>query len=101
MSTIEKPKTQREMIDQLWFAVVGSNGDGIAAVTRRNSRDIQEIKEILPTLQTRADACEDDEKIEKKNERRRVRQSDVIQWAIMAGVAILVGIPAWLEYLGG
>jgi len=25
----EKPKTQRETIDQLWYAVIGTNGDGL------------------------------------------------------------------------
>ena len=97
MGTIEKPKTQREMIDQLWFAVVGSNGDGIAAVTRRNSRDIQEIKEKLPTFQTHDEAVMEEE----TNERRRIRKHDVIQWAVMALIALLVGVPAWLEYIGG
>lgn len=55
MSKIPKPATQREMIEQLWYAVLGSNGDGIAAVTRRNSEDIGEIRQVLPTLQTKAE----------------------------------------------
>ena len=24
-----KPQTQKEMIDQLWYAVIGTNGDGL------------------------------------------------------------------------
>jgi hypothetical protein len=35
------------MIYQLWFAVIGSNGDGIASITKRNSREIEELKESL------------------------------------------------------
>lgn len=28
---MEKPKTQKETIDQLWYAVIGTNGHGLTA----------------------------------------------------------------------
>jgi hypothetical protein len=30
MATTEKPRTQREMLEQLWYAVIGTNSDGIS-----------------------------------------------------------------------
>lgn len=35
MALREKPSTQRETVDQLWYAIIGTNGDGMAERLRR------------------------------------------------------------------
>lgn len=35
VSTIEKPSTQKEMTEQLWYAVIGSNGEGLSSRVAR------------------------------------------------------------------
>lgn len=58
MSGLKRPETQKEMLYQVWFAVIGSNGDGIASITRKNREDIEEIKESTNTfLRTREATC--------------------------------------------
>ena len=58
MGALEKPATQKEMLYQVWYAVIGSNGDGIASITRKNREDIEEIKESTNTfLRTREATC--------------------------------------------
>jgi len=37
---MEKPKTQKEQIDQLWMLIIGSNGDGL-------KNDLREIKSCM------------------------------------------------------
>ena len=45
----EKPKTQREMLHQLWDAIIGTNGKGLAQRWERFE------EQILPTLVTHDD----------------------------------------------
>ena len=44
MSASPKPNTNEEMLEQLWYAVIGSNGDGIASRLRRVEEAQHEIK---------------------------------------------------------
>lgn len=91
MSNVSKPTTQKAMVEQLWFAIVGSNGEGIASVTRRNERHIFEIKEQLPQLlprdeyeeaqQKRADA---DEAWKRYREQKRMNRITLV----VAGVTV-------------
>jgi len=53
MGRVEKPKTQKEQIDQMWMVLIGSNGDGIVEITKQNHRDIQELKSSIQHLQDR------------------------------------------------
>ena len=41
---IERPD-EKEMLYQLWYAVIGSNGGGIASQVRESRKDIEELKE--------------------------------------------------------
>jgi len=45
----EKPKTQREMLHQLWNAIIGTDGKGLAQRWKRFE------EQILPTLVTHDD----------------------------------------------
>lgn len=78
MADRRKPDTTEEMIQQIWYAVYGANGEGIAAITKRNRDDIKQIKDVLPELLTKTehiahhDACED------KERRTSWRRTDVV-----------------------
>ena len=91
MSTVPRPETAEQMIEQLWYAVIGSNGDGIAATVRRHSRDIEHIKDAIPQLLTKVehDGCHDQER------RRRWRTTDVglaVMMLIVTVVTIAVQV---------
>lgn len=45
MSAIPKPVSTDEMIHQLWFAVIGSNGDGIASRMRRVEQKVDKLEQ--------------------------------------------------------
>ena len=83
----QQPKTQREMMNQLWFAVIGSNGEGIAATVRRNEEAIGKIQRQIPTFQTIA---------ETRSKRRWARD-----WALGLAMGLLAGLPGWLVLIGG
>lgn len=73
---MDQPKTQREMIQQLWFVVLGSNGDGLAAQVKAMRTDIAELKEA-----------------------RGRRASKTLTWvATTVGGTLLVGLLALAAY---
>ena len=43
MSTVPKPATQKAMTDQLWSAVIGTNGDGLCSQVRELRKLIMQI----------------------------------------------------------
>ena len=87
MSTIPRPESTDKMIEQLWFAVIGSNGDGIASTVRRHSHELQSIADSLPLMMTRIEheGCHDQER------RARWRSTDVI---LTIGMFIVAAISA-------
>lgn len=96
----EKPKTQRAMIEQLWFVVIGSNGDGLVAMVKKaleqmgkQHEDIEKIKGTIPALWTReqhekmheqyvAEHDEKEQKIENQGERRKISRREIINYII-------------------
>jgi hypothetical protein len=76
-----KPVTQREMIDQLWFAVIGANSEGIAERVRRIDDRLQAVENRMPGLMTHQQhndyvaACAEDEDRER---RQKWRRTDVV-----------------------
>jgi hypothetical protein len=42
MATPTKPETTKEAVDQLWYAIIGSNGDGMAERLRRVEKKFEE-----------------------------------------------------------
>lgn len=66
MSAVPRPETTDEMIHQLWFAVIGSNGDGIASRMRRVEDKVikLEASDIEYQLQ-RAASCPNLEQLQK------------------------------------
>ena len=49
-----KPATQREMLYQLWFAVIGSNGDGLASQVRDINTWIKRRPVVCPVADRRS-----------------------------------------------
>jgi Mg2+ and Co2+ transporter CorA len=67
-----RPDTTDEMVFQLWYAVIGSNGDGLASQVRAVKSKVEAIEDVLPTLMTR-DSCKAAEKErDDKQDRRKI-----------------------------
>lgn len=101
MSTIPRPGTQKEMLDQLWFAVVGSNGDGIASKVRDTHERVKAIESKLPGMVTveelerrEQERREEAEKAAKAHERRKLRPFDKWMLILTAGTMLFIGIEA-------
>ena len=78
MSVIPRPATLEDMVYQLWFAVIGSNGDGLASQVRATREEVEEIKGILPTLWTREDhECAEREYQAKDAEKEKERRENI------------------------
>jgi hypothetical protein len=54
----EKPKTQREMIDQLWYAHYGTNGDGMGSrLGKVEASQADLTKALVNFMENRANTC--------------------------------------------
>lgn len=53
MAAPARPETTDEMVYQLWFAVIGSNGDGLASQVRDTRMRVEGIEKTLPSLMTK------------------------------------------------
>ena len=98
---IDRPESMEEMVTQLWYAVVGSNGDGIAGIVRINTQHIEDIRNTLPGLQTKSDCADSIQSRTTEGEKSRFRRSDLVQWALTIFVMVAVGVPAWIGIFGG
>ena len=96
----QKPENEFEMIHQLWFAVVGSNGDGIATLVKKNSKQIEHILEILPTLQTKDECIYVQRRREETDtdfeQARKIRRNGWALTLVGAGATVAAGILAIL-----
>lgn len=88
MSSTEKPKTQKEMIDQLWFAIIGSNGEGLMGQFGSLKKDFYGLREEFHTfIISRESTCP----IKKsKNKERDGRWLHIKRWTstILFGIAV-------------
>ena len=105
----EKPKTQRAMVEQLWFVVIGSNGDGLVMLIKQalaqmvdHAKRIGKIEDLLPALWTKeqheemhaayvADQAEQKEKGRESGERRKMSRRELVNY-IVTGVLSLAAI---------
>jgi hypothetical protein len=108
MGRVEKPKTQKEQIDQMWMVLIGSNGDGIVEITKQNHRDIQELKSSIQHSQdSRFSTCPTKiwlEEMWSKSKQAKERKVDVqlvIYGLIVGLVASLPSVIAILQAGGG
>src|SRR5512136_2378460 len=65
-----RPDSTDEMVYQLWYAVIGSNGDGLASQVREVKGKVESIEGLIPSLMTRQ-ACQAVEKEKVANVERR------------------------------
>ena len=80
-----KPATQREMLYQLWFAVIGSNGDGLAS----------QVRDINTWIKKRPPVCPVSDR------RSWFTRPVVVAFAAAAGVKLFDWIPAAISALRG
>ena len=107
----EKPKTQRAMLEQLWFVVIGSNGEGVVALLKQalaqmidHATRLGKIEDLLPALWTReqhekmhAQYCKEEEEqakqAEEHGERRKMSRRELVNYivtGVLSAAAILV-----------
>lgn len=74
----KKPETLEGMVYEIWYAVWGANGDGVASIAKDNRDDIREIKDALPELLTRTEHLEYHTGCEDRDRRKKYRTTDVL-----------------------
>jgi hypothetical protein len=91
MSRPEKPHSTDEMINQLWYAIIGANSEGIAERVKAIDERLHKVEQHLPNLITydEHESCHDSER------RRKWRTTDVVLAAGMLIVGLLAAIGAF------
>lgn len=99
VSLIPKPPTQKEMVDQLWFAIIGSNGDGLATQIKDTHSRVKKLENIIPDLMTcdeydkrEAEKKKEENKERQSKERRKLRPFDRWMLILTAGTMLFIGI---------
>ena len=85
----KKPDTLEGMVYEIWYAVWGANGDGVASIAKDNREDIREIKDALPQLLTRTEHVEYHVACEDRERRKKWRTTDVV---IAGGMLLLAAV---------
>jgi hypothetical protein len=84
-----QPATQKEAINQLWNEVIGSNGDGLREIARKNRDDISDMKEDVAFIKGRVDGHMETAKPSQKTiTRRRLMEVGVVA-LVFGGLAFL------------
>ena len=84
-----RPDTTDEMVYQLWYAVIGSNGDGIASQMREVRGRVESIEGIIPNLMTRESCKAIEREGEDKKERRKIstREKAMLAATLLGSIA--------------
>lgn len=91
MSNQKQPATQREAINQLWNEVIGTNGEGLRVIARKNRDDIAYIKEDVAFIKGRVDGHMDTARPSQKTITKR-RLMEVGMVALIFGGLAFFGI---------
>jgi hypothetical protein len=67
-----RPDSLDGMVYQLWYAVIGQDGDGLSARVRKIEDDVDRIQELIPSLMTRESCMEVDKGRNDMTERRKI-----------------------------
>ena len=93
-----RPETTDEMVYQLWYAVIGSNGDGLASQVRVVKGKVEGIEGLIPSLMTR-DSCrvieregEDEKERRKISTREKAMLAATFLGSIAAVGAVIVAV---------
>lgn len=98
--SIEKPRTMKETVDAVWFALFGFNSeDGLIRGMANMKADIADIKEKVPMFWTRQDheqaheayVAEHDAKEKEAEEHGERRKVSFREW-VSIGLATLMGL---------
>ena len=55
---VEKPKTQREMLEQLWYCIIGTNGEGMAEQHKEQTARLGNLEtKVANHIATRWQTC--------------------------------------------
>lgn len=74
MAPVEKPATTKEQVDQMWYALIGMNGNGLISKVNRLSEQVEIINSTVPQLVTR------DELYQRDAEKRQHRTVSWQYW---------------------
>jgi hypothetical protein len=105
---MEKPATQRAMLEQLWFVLIGTNGDGLIERFKmfvKESKEhndqvverINNIDKVLPTLRTHIE--QEATELADKKTRQNERNISTRDWIMIIIVALGVFIPTLISLL--
>lgn len=81
----QKPDSEVEMINQLWYAVIGSNGEGIAKRVSSIDNRLLKVESKLPDFLT----YDEHEKMKKEAKDNKWRKQDVIFTALLLFISVV------------
>lgn len=81
----QKPDSEVEMINQLWYAVIGSNGEGIAKRVAAIDNRLIKVESTLPDFLT----YDEHEKLKKEAKDNKWRKQDVIFTALLLFISVI------------
>jgi len=119
MAPVKKPDTQKEQVDQLWWTILGNNGDGLVVIVKELRSDLHALRKELDQYRiqhqrfhdTRFDTCptaqwlkkkeQEQEKKEAEEEQKRSEKIDkrLVAYGLIVGV--IAAAPSWLDWIGG
>lgn len=91
-----KPGTVKEMVAQLWYCVIGTNGEGLASRIASMDRRLAEVEMAIPTLQTKH-ACQVILAEGRESRTKERRHRDAKRTARMGlTFGLIASLPAWI-----
>ncbi len=81
----QKPDSEEEMINQLWYAVIGSNGEGIAKRVVAIDNRLLKVEEKLPDFLT----YDEHEKMKEKAKSNTWRKQDVLFTTMLLFLSVI------------
>ena len=92
MSFIPKPATTDEMVNQLWYAIIGSNGDGMAAKVKAIDNRLDAYIANKPnTCYYRIDMSQKSKKSDRIWDRGKVIVGETIKLGAAFGIFAAIG----------
>ncbi len=81
----QKPDSEEEMINQLWYAVIGSNGEGIAKRVVAIDNRLLKVEAKLPDFIT----YDEHEKMKEQTKNNTWRKQDVLFTVMLLFLSVL------------
>jgi len=84
---VKQPDTQKKAIEELWNAVIGTNGDGLKVIAKENKEDIGIMKTDVAFIKGRLEGQSDSKPSKKIITLKKILES----FAAMFAVALVIG----------